>query len=165
MAKGASSSRSGPWLAPRAETFRQALGTRLILYGEWCYARHTVGYDALPDWFLAFDVYDHETRRFWSRERRNDLATHIDVATVPFLAHGTFTRRQLERLLGQSRFGSERMEGVYLRWEEGGPWLDARAKLVRRGWVMADDRHWSRRPLETNRLAAPRQTVRRAASR
>lgn len=42
-------------------------GTRYILYGEWCAARHTVTYDALPDWFLAYDVYDTKEGRFFSR--------------------------------------------------------------------------------------------------
>lgn len=140
------------WLAPRAEALRHALGRRLILYGEWCYARHTVAYDALPDWFLAFDVFDRETSRFWSRDRRGALAARLGIARVPLVAADTFKRRRLETLLGRSRLGSEPMEGLYLRWDEG-PWLSARAKLVRRGWIMADDRHWARRPLETNRLA------------
>lgn len=146
------------WLVPREEAFRHSLGTALILFGEWCYARHTVRYDALPDWFAAFDVFDRQARRFWSRERRDELAARLDVATVPRLTSGPFSRRSLERLLGQSRLGSEPMEGLYLRWDEG-PWLLARAKLVRSGWVPADDRHWSRRPLETNDLAKRRVGV------
>lgn len=143
------------WLARRKDALHRALGTTLILFGEWCYARHTVHYNALPDWFLAYDVYDRTSRRFWSRERRDELAERMGVTSVPLVATGTFDRRRLERLLDRSRLGQEPMEGLYLRWDEG-PWLRARAKLVRPGWVPADDRHWSRRPLETNRLAASR---------
>lgn len=151
------------WLVGREDTLRQALGTRLILFGEWCYARHALRYDTLPDWFLAFDVYARDAERFWSRERRDDLVARLGLVPVPLLATGTFDRHRLEGLLGQSRFGPEPMEGLYLRWDEGS-WLVARAKLVRPGWVQADDKHWSRRPLETNRLAgAEPRTIRARA--
>src|SRR5262249_4946533 len=42
------------WLDERRGTLEAALGLNLILFGEWCFARHSVAYDALPDWFLAF---------------------------------------------------------------------------------------------------------------
>ena len=151
------------WLAHREDALRKALGMRLIVFGEWCYARHTVAYDALPDWFLAFDVYDREVHRFWSRDRRDKLASSVRLATVPLLAMGTFDRYRLELLLGSSRLGSGSMEGLYLRWDEG-PWLTARAKLVRAGWIQSDDRHWSRRPLETNSLSGPLAPVANAPS-
>ncbi len=31
---------------------------RLILYGEWIYARHSIKYSKLPDYFIAYDIYD-----------------------------------------------------------------------------------------------------------
>jgi hypothetical protein len=139
-----------PWLAAHDTALRHALTSDWILFGEWCFAQHTVYYDALPDWFLAFDVYDRQTRRFWSRERRNELAQQAGVATVPFLGRGAFDRGDLEKRFGQSRLSSEPMEGLYLRWDEG-PWLVARAKLVRASWIEFDETHWSKRPLQPNR--------------
>lgn len=139
-----------PWLAAHEKVLRDTLAPEWILFGEWCYAQHSVYYDTLSDWFLAFDVYDRQTARFWSRERRNELAARGGIATVPFLGYGTFNRSALEKQLGQSRLGSEPMEGLYLRWDEG-PWLVARAKLVRASWVEFDEEHWSKRPLRPNR--------------
>jgi hypothetical protein len=109
-----------------------------------------VYYDALPDWFLAFDVYDRQTGRFWSRKRRSELVQHAGISTVPFLGAGTFDRATLEKQFGQSKLGHEPMEGLYLRWDEG-PWLVARAKLVRPAWIELDEEHWSKRPLQPNR--------------
>jgi hypothetical protein len=140
-----------PWLSARQVALEKALGQSLILFGEWCFARHTATYDALPDWFLAFDVYDREAGRFWSRQRRDELASKAGIATVPLLATGSFERAGVERLFGQSRFGPEPMEGVYLRWDEG-DWLVARAKIVRRDWVQPDEEHWARRAISPNRL-------------
>lgn len=153
-----------PWLARREAALREALGSGLILFGEWCYARHTVAYDALPDWFLAFDVYDRSDERFWSRARRGELAARLGLASVPLLAAGCYDRAGLERLLGPSRVGSAPMEGIYLRWEEG-PWLTVRAKLVRASWLPHDEEHWSRRPIVPNRRVSDAQVPAAGAGR
>ena len=62
-----------PWLAERRAALEQGLRGGLMLYGEWCCARHSVPYDNLPDWFLGFDVFETATRRFWSVDRRNSV--------------------------------------------------------------------------------------------
>jgi hypothetical protein len=142
----------GPWLGTRATSLRDALDDALVLFGEWCYARHTVAYDTLPDWFLAFDVLDRNTERFWSRARRDALCARLGVATAPVLADAVIGRTAIEGLLGTSRIGSAPMEGIYLRWDEG-DWLAHRAKVVRAQWVPADEEHWKARTLEPNRLA------------
>src|SRR5690606_6231534 len=61
------------WLAMHRLPLVEGLGRTRILFGEWCYARHSVQYDRLPDWFVAFDVFDRAAGRFWSVERRNAL--------------------------------------------------------------------------------------------
>lgn len=63
------------WLAQHSEALRTALTPNLILFGEWCAARHSLDYASLPDWFLLFDVYDSASGRFWSTPRRNALAS------------------------------------------------------------------------------------------
>ena len=143
------------WLTQRQEPLRAVLTCSLIAFGEWCYAQHSVFYDALPDWFLLFDVFDREQTRFWSRVRRDELARAAGLSTVPLLSTGVFSLPGLRRLLGRSRLGSVPVEGIYLRWDDQ-DWLLARAKIVRPGWVMASDEHWSSGPLTTNRLTAAR---------
>ena len=144
----------GRWLAARSG-LREQLGTQLILFGEWCFARHTVHYDALPDWFLAFDVYDRGARRFWPASRRDAFCAELGIAVVPVLGHRVSGRAAIEALFGPSKVASTPMEGVYLRWEVGG-WLEHRAKVVRAGWVPPDEQHWKARPLEPNQLARAR---------
>ena len=140
-----------PWLEARRERLVEALGQRLILFGEWCFAVHGVRYDALPDWFLAFDVYDREAGRFWSAHRRDALVDRLGLARVPELARGHFTLAEVQQLLGPSRLTRSLMEGLYLRRDQGG-FLESRAKLVRPEFIQAIEEHWSSRPLERNAL-------------
>lgn len=125
----------------------------LMLFGEWCAARHSLGYDRLPDWFLLFDVYDRSQGRFWSAPRRNELAAALGLVTVPLLLEGRFTLPQLkDALLGQhSQFRQGALEGIVIR-RESAEWCEARAKLVRPDFTQAIEEHWSRRRIEWNRL-------------
>lgn len=143
-----------PWLEARRQQLVDALGQNLMLFGEWCFAVHSVRYDALPDWFLAFDVYDKQAGRFWSSARRDALTASLGLARVPVVARGRFTVEDVKKLLGASSLTHAPMEGVYLRCDAG-EWLLGRAKLVRPEFVQAIEEHWSSRPLERN-LLAPR---------
>lgn len=139
------------WLSTRHHALEEALAPDLILFGEWCYAVHSVRYAHLPDWFLAFDVYDRARGEFWSAERRNELARHLDLAVVPELGRGRFDLSGLTKLLGRSMLTEGPAEGLYVRREQDGRLLQ-RAKLVRAEFVQNIDQHWSKRRLETNHL-------------
>jgi ATP-dependent RNA circularization protein (DNA/RNA ligase family) len=140
-----------PWLAPREEALFDALGPDLILFGEWCWARHSVEYQRLPDWFLAFDVWDKAAARFWCTERRDALVHSLQMQSVPQLSRGSFRLEDLKQLLGPSRLGSAKLEGVYLRVQDDRHLLN-RAKLVRGEFVQAIGAHWSRGGLHKNTL-------------
>lgn len=141
------------WLAGRAERLADVLEPGLILFGEWCYAVHTIRYTKLPDWFLGFDVYDRASGAFWDVDRRNALAERAGAAVVPQLGRAHFDLDGVRGLLGPSRLAEGPAEGLYVRREAEGQ-LVARAKLVRGEFVQAIDEHWSSRTLEENQLAA-----------
>jgi ATP-dependent RNA circularization protein (DNA/RNA ligase family) len=150
--------RLADWLAQAGDRVELALlglaDAPVILFGEWCAARHSLGYDHLPDWFLLFDVYDKTQGRFWSVQRRNALAQTYGFATVPCLLTGQVSLDQLKSLLNEtsSRFRSGCLEGVVIR-QDSNDWCQARAKLVRSDFTQAIEEHWSRRRVEWNRLA------------
>ena len=140
------------WLQGRGSEIADALFPDLMLFGEWCYAVHSVRYTRLPDWFLAFDVYDRARHEFWSEARRDELVNELGIALVPRLGSGRFDLSGVQALLGNSRLAEGPAEGLYVRRDAGGQ-LVARAKLVRREFVQAIDEHWSKRALQTNALA------------
>lgn len=141
------------WIIPRANDLNSMLENNLILFGEWCAARHSLRYDRLPDWFLVFDVYDRSAMHFWSTTRRNELASLLNLPVVPELLRGKTTLVALQsRLMAESsRFRDGSLEGLVIR-QESSEWLDARAKLVRPDFTQAIGEHWSRRSIVWNCL-------------
>jgi hypothetical protein len=146
------------WLAVHGEAISHALTAqsdqRLMLFGEWCAARHSLDYTRLPDWFLLFDVFEAAGGRFWSSNRRDALAARLGLATAPQLDHGCFTLTELRNKLGQwtSHFRDGSLEGIVIR-REAADWCDLRAKLVRADFTQAIGEHWRHRRLAWNRLA------------
>jgi hypothetical protein len=59
------------WLDAKTDILFEKLTDRYILFGEWCYAQHSIFYDQLPDWFLGFDIFDKESLKFLSYPRRD----------------------------------------------------------------------------------------------
>jgi ATP-dependent RNA circularization protein (DNA/RNA ligase family) len=145
------------WLLLHGDKLRAALAehsrAELMLFGEWCAARHSLEYNLLPDWFLLFDVYERSQDRFWSTARRNALASKMSLATVPRMLEGHFTLPQLKDALStqHSLFRQGTLEGVVIR-RESDEWCEARAKLVRPDFTQTIGEHWSRRRIEWNRL-------------
>lgn len=146
--------RLASWLAPFGEALTCKLGANLILFGEWCTARHSLEYATLPGWFLAFDVYDRSAGRFMSTARRNELVSKLPLPVVPGLYSGKFNMQGLKSLLlhTNSKFRPSSLEGLVIR-KENIDWLEGRAKLVHPHFTQAIAKHWSRRRLEWNRLA------------
>ncbi len=141
----------GAWLRPRMDALFDLLEDRLILFGEWCYARHSVPYTSLPDWFLAFDVWDKVSQRFWSTRRRDSLARSAGLASVRRAGKGHFRFDELEPFFSASGYGEEPVEGLYLRREDD-DWLLDRAKLVRSAFIQSVEEHWSRSEIRRNKV-------------
>ena len=141
------------WLAQHGDALRSALTPNLILFGEWCAARHSLNYAALPDWFLLFDVYDRAAGRFWSSPRRYALASAAGLVSVPQVLQGKTTLSALTQLVASKRshYRAGFLEGVVIR-QESPEWCEARAKLLRPDFTQVIDTHWRKRALQWNRI-------------
>lgn len=143
------------WLDYKRDLLFDVLLDRYILFGEWCYLKHSVFYDSLPDWFLAFDIYDKENEFFLSVKKRNKLLSETDVKTVPFITQGVFTLSVLDSLIGKSNCGNSLMEGLYLR-KDGHAKLIQRAKYVRSSFSQLIEKHWTSQRPKKNQLYSNR---------
>lgn len=142
------------WLLQHGDALLSILTPNIIVFGEWCAARHTLEYVTLPDWFLLFDVYDRRAGRFWSSARRNMLAESAGLATVPQVSRGRYTVTSLKELVAthSSRYRqAQPLEGVVIR-KESVQWCESRAKLVRADFTQAIEAHWRKRAIEWNRM-------------
>lgn len=148
---GGQFSRATAWVEQHQDKLAPALGNELILFGEWCAARHSVVYDHLPDWFIAFDVYDRTAGRFWSTRRRDSWLDRLGLPVIPTLARGptTLAKVTTHAMTGTSRFGTTPLEGVVIRRDSAGI-LEQRAKLVRPDFAQAIKEHWRSRRIEWN---------------
>ncbi|WNO10851.1 RNA ligase family protein [Teredinibacter sp. KSP-S5-2] len=94
------------WVYSNIEKLWELLGQRFILFGEWLYLKHTIFYDALPAYFMEYDVYDRRVEQFLSTEARQSLFRgHDYIHSVRVIAHQVFDNAsELEALVGASAF-------------------------------------------------------------
>ncbi len=114
------------WSSTRQDELFDVLGGRYVMYGEWLYAKHTCFYDALPHYFMEFDVYDTEDKVFLStRARARTLTGTSKRCTLPVpgdfivpvrvIAEGEFTRlAELEAMITRSAFITDDRTGNFL---------------------------------------------------
>jgi hypothetical protein len=140
------------WVFEHVEELWQVLGTEYCLFGEWLWTQHAVTYNALPSYFVGFDILDKATGKFLSTLRTNDMMAQCAVAPVPQLLDASLAELEanatykphcrsadgLEKLVAslikRSRFGTEQAEGVYIRIEDLNH-VVARVKLRRNTFV------------------------------
>lgn len=147
------------WVSTFQEELYCTITDRYIVYGEWMFAKHTMFYDALPHYFMEFDVYDKESNEYLSTSSREYLLRNWNHNSVLVLAEGRFDKlSELSSLIVRSNFITDdrdanlteaaldagvlpieavrhtdmhpEMEGLYVKWEEDG-FVKGRYKYVR----------------------------------
>jgi len=142
------------WAQRIEDALFDVLGDSRILFGEWCYAQHSVYYTTLPGWFLGFDVFDETAQAFWSVEKRGCLLARIRFPIVAEIARGYMSTDRLMSLLNRpAAYGAPHVEGLYLRRESAGL-LEQRAKIVRAEFTDGITEHWSCKPMTVNECRA-----------
>ncbi|RYH15957.1 AAA family ATPase [archaeon] len=148
------------WLAKHAtELYEVLIPDKHILYGEWVYATHSVYYNGLEDWFIAYDLFDVEQQCFWSRDRLVQLLAPTSIKVVKVLYEGYF--RSIEEITalvrGSSYYGDSPREGIVIRLmskdEPARQTLRHRAKLVRSDFIAGNERWNKSNKLQKNQLA------------
>lgn len=96
------------WATALTDDFYLVLGDRYTMYGEWCYAKHSVFYDKLPHYFLEFDIYDRKDNYWLDTNSRHTLLKDLPVVSVPVVHRGPVKdKKGIEALIKPSLFKSE----------------------------------------------------------
>ena len=147
------------WLSKFSQDLYSVIDEDLILFGEWMYCTHSIEYDQLPSYFLAFDLYDKIEKKFYSRQRLLAKLQNTQLSPVPSILSSDF--KQLgttsiqktlveEKMSQSSSFGSHQMEGLYIKVNKNG-WVTHRSKIVRENFI-AGNQHWTKGIYKKNRL-------------
>ena len=153
------------WAAAHRDALWDIIGDRYVMYGEWLYAKHTIFYDALPHYFMEFDLLDKQSGVFLSTPERRRLLAGGPVASVPVLREGRVARlTDMTALIGLSLYKTrdwaealddaaaargqdaglvrtqtdmaDEMEGLYVKAEEDGA-VAGRWKFIRKSFLDA----------------------------
>jgi atypical dual specificity phosphatase len=143
---------------------------RFILYGEWVYARHSIRYTHLPDYFIAFDYYDRVTQRFYSHARLSALLKGTSIHRIRLMACQALDLTGsgsgggvMELVHRKSEYYDGPVEGVYLRtMTADNQWLLDRGKVVRSDF-MAGNEFWSKGGVQPNQIDHQRREAERGA--
>ena len=105
------------WAFERLDVLYELVGAKYVLFGEWLWAEHGMHYDALPDFFLAFDLMVKESGEFLVTDEIVRQCGNM-IHLVPILWRGTFQDMPaLLELVAHSHFSPQPAEGVYIRVE------------------------------------------------
>lgn len=138
----------------------------ITLFGEYCYAVHSIVYGALPDYFFLFGVRDDTTDMWWEWDLVAAQAELLQVPTAPVLFRGVcetvdeLERRTLALAAQSSCYGGER-EGLVVRAGAGfgdSEFVDLVGKYVRPDHVQTGE-HWMFQAIRVQRgpaVAEPR---------
>jgi tRNA uridine 5-carbamoylmethylation protein Kti12 len=147
------------------ELYRLLTPNETILYGEWVYAKHSISYNQLPDYFVAYDLFSVSSGDFLKKKDfLREMSSHASTITVvPVLFEGKI--RSLQEILnlvnGPSQFSTtDNREGIVIRvhkkegtLSKGEETLLMKCKIVREHFIAGNDRWNKSEHLLTNTLA------------
>lgn len=118
--------------------------------GEYLYAKHSIGYDNLSDYFLAFSIWDNNKCLDWNNFEA--LCSEWGLHTVPVLYKGIYDEKLIKEIAEKTV--TKGGEGIVCRIADSFYYDDFSkniAKYVRKNHVQTD-KHWSTQVIEKNKL-------------
>ena len=130
----------------------QILNQDTILFGEWLYAKHSIDYNNLPDYFMAFDLYNKKKKLFYNRDKLVEALKDTNLHYVREMYRGKIKDKNhlLKMIEQKSDYTDGRVEGIYLKIFEN-DYVKARCKLVRNDFICGND-HWNKGIMQKNTL-------------
>lgn len=127
------------------KTINTKLEATAVVYGEWLLVEHSIWYDRLPNYFLAYDIWDSERRLFLSPK----VCERLLEGTGIFWIKAKEFSGKVE--VGNSEFRTGLAEGIVLKEVDlTDEHIVCTAKYVRPDFVRVDN--WNDRELRKNKL-------------
>jgi len=130
------------WIHEHGKSVRwlmQECQSPITIYGEWMLAEHSLRYDKLPDWFLAYDIYIVEEKRFMSPDLFDKLMSQTDIRYIrPQKITFSSISDIVEYSERQSDFRSGLSEGIVMKVSDG-RWITDSFKVVNKHFKRRED--------------------------
>ena len=142
--------KSRDWLAAYHSSIAYCIPKQHRICGEYLFAQHSIAYNNLPSYFLAFSVWNEEICLDW--DSTVEFLGLIDVQTVPVLFRGILTIEILKEI--ESKLDYEIQEGYVVRLAasfELANFSNSVCKFVRSNHVQTDE-HWMHKEIVPNKL-------------
>lgn len=89
---------------------------RMIMYGEYLKYTHSIPYRRLPSWFVAWDFYMPDSKRFIHYEMREAICKFHGIAMPPLIWRGNVTKKDLLLFMDRiSSYANEIQEGIVVK--------------------------------------------------
>lgn len=124
------------------------LPDNIVVYGELMRCIHTVEYNKLPDWFLVFDIFDLEQKRYLSWDEIKKICKKAGLFTVPFIYEGKISKKNLLKYLPEKSKYGDVAEGIVVKNQEH----QVRGKYVKPEFVKEVDESefWRNKKIKLN---------------
>lgn len=123
--------------------------------GENVFAKHSILYNSLPDYFLVFSIWDEERCFSWAETK--SVCETLALSIVPELYRGIWDEKLVRSCFtGKSKFNAEQ-EGYVVRLASEFNLKDfqsSTAKFVRKNHIQTED-HWLNKEIIRNRRKLP----------
>lgn len=141
------------WVKQYHNTFKHNIPDGWRICGENLYAKHSLGYDTLPSYFLLFSIWN-EDNYCLSWDDTANWAELLEIPIVPILYRGIWNEDVIKSLYPRkSEYGIE-SEGYVVRLANKFHYDEFKmsvAKFVRKNHVQTDQ-HWMHSEIIPNKL-------------
>ena len=140
------------WIMDHSQSLYEILDQDTILFGEWLYAKHSIAYTNLPDYFLAFDLYNKKKKLFYNRKILEEKLKNTNIHYIREMYNGKIKdKNQLLKMIDQkSEYTEGKVEGIYLKIFEDN-YIKNRCKLVRNDFICGNE-HWTKGCIQVNKI-------------
>lgn len=131
----------------------------LQFFGEWLYAKHSIEYSNLDDYFQVFSIYNKNIHEFLSWNEIKEISKNLGLITVPVLDNGLIeieSGRLINKIINfaENSINNFGQEGLVVRKVSSfhySQFENTVAKYVRLNHVQTDE-HWSQQKIVRNKL-------------
>lgn len=135
---------------------RHLIPENMRISGEYMYAKHSIQYHSLPDWFLVFGIIQDDT--VLSRDEMVEWCELLGLTPIDEIWRGTWDEEKIKELFEQTiaqGWKGEEAEGIVI-WNLNrfpfDEFSENVTKAVRAKHVKANGIHWRTGPVIPNKL-------------